>query len=192
MHLTSAQSGEMEALPDSRLTAVVSAVQLVLVANPLLRQIQVSRDAQGGSTLISVEMAPSDNAQSLSYDLLQTVRSTMEAVTTRLGTVRLLSARSQKDESGYALRAKFVRMPEVSAESMCWDLFRKGYCSRGPNCRWSHPQSEDTFRIKVVVTYTAKGVSLDMQGEQQKEKRSSSGESCGPARHKISLEQLVE
>lgn len=192
MCLTSAMSGEVEALPNSRLTAVVNAVQLVLAANPLLHQVQISNDMQGGSALISVQMAPTGNAQSMSYDLLQTVRSTMEAVTTRLGTVRLVSARSQKDESSYALRSKFACIPDVSSEGMCWDFVRKGYCPRGSNCRWSHPQNEDSFRIKVVVTYAAKGVPLDVQGEQQKEKRSSSGESCRPARHKISLEQLVE
>jgi hypothetical protein len=187
--VSSGRSSEAEVpVIDSRLTAVVNAVHLVLVSSPSIRQIHISKDGQGGSTLIAAEVVPSGklSAATASYDLLQSVRHTMESVAARLGTARLVSARSQKDDSSYTLRSKFACWPEYCAEGMCWDMFQKGYCPRGSLCRWSHPCDEDVFRIKVVLTHSS--TELAKQGKEL-------AGACEPVpatRHKILLGELLE
>merc|ERR1712100_515624 len=124
-------------------------------------------------TLISAELNDGPSAFARSF----------EAITDRLPTVSLLSARVQKEDTGYSLRSSIALLPPHAQNCMCWDMYRKGHCPRRSQCRWYHPQESDVARIRVSVKY-AQDVSGSFQDQQSWIESSAS-------RHKISLGQLV-
>merc|ERR1712146_217528 len=74
-----------------------------------------------------------------------------EAVTAQLHAVALLSARVQKEDAGYSLRSSVAYAPKEAEDRLCWDLFQRGCCPRRQQCRWYHPESSDTGKIKISI-----------------------------------------
>jgi len=50
----------------------------------------------------------------------------------------------------HGFSALLALMPDKS--QACWEMYRKGFCSRGSACRWQHPTR--SFPINVVVATT--------------------------------------
>lgn len=171
---------------DARTDAVVNAAYLSLVSCGQLKRVTMDRGIQGQSpTLLSAQLeAPlhATNSGVRCYDAMQLVKQSLEAITSQLPTVSLLSARVQKEDFGYSLRASIACLPEGAEGSMCWDMFQKGYCGRRSQCRWYHPQDSDISKLKVTIRYF----------EPAQEYSSSSEETeSSSERHKLVLGDLV-
>jgi hypothetical protein len=169
---------------DSNQDAVVNAVHLALVSCGRAHHIKIDRGVNGkSSVLISAEVQRTVQSSSQPYDVVQLAKQALDAITAQLHTVALLSARVQKEESGYSLRSSVACMPEGSEDRMCWDLFQKGCCPRRKQCQWHHPQDSDISRIKVSIRYAEE--TSNISGEKQPALNSSTG------KRKISLGELV-
>jgi len=170
---------------DTRIEAVLSCLHLALASCGQVRDIKTERGPAGvSSTWISAELQRGPCASARSYDVIHLAKQSLDAITARLPTVTLLSARVQREDSGYSLRSSMACIPDHAQDCMCWDLFRKGHCPRRSSCRWYHPQDSDIARIKISIRY-GEDVS-DIGSEDQLMMNSSD------ARYKISLGELVE
>lgn len=168
---------------DERMDAVANAAFLVLLSCGQLHSIKIEKGTRGQSaTLISAEMQQGPRASARCYDIMHIVKQSLEAITARLPTVALVSARVQKEDCGYSLRSAIACLPDGVEDRVCWDLFRKGYCPRHKQCPWYHPRSTDMHRIKVNIKYIEKT-----------RERSGSGEDTDSSseRHKLHLGELV-
>lgn len=171
---------------DSRTDAVVNAAYLALVSCGQLKRVTMDRGIQGQSpTLLSAQLQASPHAADASarcYAAMQLVKQSLEAITSQLPTVSLLSARVQKEDFGYSLRASIACLPEWAEGSMCWDMFQKGYCGRRSQCRWYHPKDADVSKLKVTIRYVEPAQECSSSSEETE----SSSE-----RHKLCLGELV-
>jgi len=171
---------------DSRTDAVVNAAYLALVSCGQLKRVTMENGIQGQSpTLLCAQLKGSPHAANASarcYDAMQLVKQSLEAITSQLPTVSLLSARVQKEDFGYSLRASIACLPEGAEGSMCWDMFQKGYCGRRSQCRWYHPQDSDVSKLKVTIRYFEPAQECSSSSEDTE----SSSE-----RHKLCLGDLV-
>jgi len=169
---------------DTNQDAVVNAVHLALVSCGCAHHIKIDRGVNGkSSTLISAEVQRTGQSTSQPHDVVQLAKQALDAITAQLPTVALLSARVQKEESGYSLRSSVACMPEGSEDRMCWDLFQKGCCPRRKQCQWRHPEDSDISRIKVSIRFAEE--TSDISCEKQPAFNSSTG------KVKISLGELV-
>jgi len=169
------------------LDAVISCLHLALTSCGQIRDIKTERGPMAtrygtSPILISGELQSGPCASSRSYDVVHLTKQALEAITARLPTITLLSARVQKDECGYSLRSSIACIPDHAQDCMCWDMFRKGYCPRRSLCRWYHPQDSDLARIRVSIRYGEDGSDGDEQFRT----------STSMARHQISLGALVQ
>lgn len=174
---------------DSRMEAIVSCVHLALFSSGQVCNIGVESSSLlwNSATVVTAEVPGGADAQSRSYGVMQLTKQALEAITERLPTVALLSARVQKEDSGYSLRSSIALLPEHAKNCMCWDMFRKGHCPRRSQCRWYHPQDSDIARIRVSIKYGQDAnPSVKMQQLQQQWMNLSS------SRPKISLGELVQ
>jgi len=168
---------------DARTDAVVNAAHLALLSCGQLRTIKIEHGITGQSpTLIIAELSRGADAASRCYDVVHLAKQALEAITARLPTTALLSARMQKEDCGYSLRSNIACLPQGAENCMCWDTFHQGHCKRRSQCRWYHPQDSDISRIKVIVRYSELN---DITGEEQL------ASSSLPEKHKISLGELV-
>jgi len=133
--------------------------------------------------MIVAELQSGPRASSRCYEAIHLARQALEEITTRLDTVALLSKRVQKEDRGYSMRSNIACIPMSARDSMCWDLFHKGYCPRRTKCQWYHPQESDIARIKVNIRCSEK-----MNGCSSEEQAPAS---VPAVRHKISLGELV-
>lgn len=134
---------------ESRLDAVTNAVYLALVSCGQTCHIKIEKGVGGVSpTLLTAEL---QNGPRSCYDAIHLARQALEAITTRLDSVALLSKRVQKEDRGYSLRSSVACIPSGAQNSMCWDFFNKGNCPRRCKCQWYHPQGSDIERFKVVI-----------------------------------------
>merc|ERR1711988_1126016 len=86
-------------LGDVRIAAVVSSIQSALSSCGHIHQIKVEQGASGPSSLlISAEL--NSHSQTKAYDVMQLAKKSLEAISSRLESARLLSARVQKEERG--------------------------------------------------------------------------------------------
>merc|ERR1711977_143149 len=134
-------------------------------------------------TLIIAELSRGADAASRCYDVVHLAKQALEAITARLPTTALLSARIQKEDCGYSLRSNIACLPQGAEDCMCWDMFKQGYCPRRGQCQWYHPRDSDIHKIKVSIRYTLEA--SDDFGEEQLMANSA------PEKHKISLGALV-
>lgn len=170
---------------DTRIEAVLSCLHMALASCGQVHDIKTERGPAGvSSTWISAELQRGPCASARSYDVIHLAKQSLDAITARLPTVTLLSARVQREDSGYSLRSSMACIPDHAQDCMCWDLFRKGHCPRRSSCRWYHPQDSDIARIKISIRY---GEDVSDVGSEDQPKMSSSD-----ARYKISLGALVE
>jgi len=167
--------------------AVVNAVFLALTSCSRAHNIKIHRDLNGSSsTLISAEVKSGARASSCSYEVVHLAKQALDAIAAQLDNVALLSARVQREDSGYSLRSSIACVPEGVEDRMCWDFFQKGCCPRKKQCRWHHPQDSDIKRIKISIRYSQySDEAADISGEKQLALNSSAG------RHKIFLGELV-
>jgi len=169
---------------DTRLEAVTNAVYLVLMSCGQARHVKVEKGVKGVSpTLISAELPTGPGCSSRCYDTVHLARRALDEITTRLPTTTLLSARVQKEEHGYSLRSSIACIPAGAEDSMCWDVFHKGYCPRRRQCQWYHPQEADIARVKVSIRCTE-----EVEGVSSEEQLPTG---LAALRHKISLGELV-
>lgn len=169
---------------DTRMDAVVNAVYLLLASSGQIGQIKVEQGLTGQSpTLISAELQRGPQASTRCYEVMQLVKQTLSSITTQLPTAALLSARVQKEESGYSMRSSVACVPESAQDKMCWDTFRTGYCPRRSQCRWYHPESSDIGKVKVVIKFAAE---MKPASSEAQHVTGSSKE-----RHQISLGELL-
>merc|ERR1740138_923014 len=94
-----------------------------------------------------------DGALSVShcYQLMQGVKQHLSSSVAYSEGLNLLSARNQKEDYGYSLRASIACIPEDKAHHMCWDVLRKGSCSKRKFCQWYHPKACDIVKFKIVI-----------------------------------------
>lgn len=169
---------------DARVAAVVDAIYIALASSGKAGNIHVDKNPQQGPhTTISAEVQPEDESASDGYNLIQLAKQSAEAISERLSTIKLLSARVQKEHDFYGLRMSIAGLPENAKSDLCWDVCQRGYCPRRDSCRWHHPQDDDIFRVKVTIRYS-KGWSRDSIPHQLT--------SCGSSgKHKLSLGELI-
>lgn len=175
---------------DSQMDAVANAVYIALVSSGEIRKVKVEKGKDKvekgilgkSAESISAELHAGPNGKARCYDTIQKAKRALDTITERLPNVTLLSARLQKEESGYSLRSAIACIPSGSEDGMCWDLFKKGYCPRRTQCRWNHPQASDTCRLKISIRFSE---DLGLQDEQQELDNKSS------ERQKINLGDLV-
>jgi len=172
------------ATADTRFDAVTYAVYLAILSKGNAQRVNMDKGVQGLSpTLISAQLQSGSSNTARCYDAVHLARQVLEEITTRLGTVVLLSKRVQKEDSGYSLRSSIACIPCGKEDFMCWDLFKNGSCPRRGKCQWYHPQESDIGRVKVSIRCTEE--SNQVLSEEQLPTGS-------PAvRHKISLGDLV-
>jgi len=174
---------------ESQMDAVANAVRMALVSSGEIRKVQVEKGkvkVEKGilgksAESISAELHAGPNGKARCYDTIQRAKRALDTITERLPNVTLLSARLQKEESGYSLRSAIACIPSGSEDGMCWDLFKKGHCPRRTQCRWNHPQASDTCRLKISIRF-----SEDLGLHDEKQELDSS-----PERQKILLGDLV-
>lgn len=139
---------------DARMDAVIACIHLALVSCGRTHQIKVEKGIMGvSSSLISAMHQCGPNASSGAYEVISLTKQAVDAITTRLGTTSLLSARVQKEDCGYSLRASIACVPESAQDCMCWDMFKTGHCPRRSQCRWYHPVDADIGKIKVTIRH---------------------------------------
>jgi len=168
---------------DARMDAVIACIRLALVSCGRTHQIKVEKGIMGvSSTGISALLQCGPHASARAYEVISLTKQALDAITTRLGTTSLLSARVQKEDCGYSLRASIACLPEGAQECMCWDMFKSGHCPRRSQCRWYHPVDSDIGKVKVTIKH--------IEGSEI-----SSEEHLGSyspfSKHKISLGELV-
>jgi len=168
---------------DTRMDAVANAAYLALVSCGQICNIKMEKGIKGQSpSMISAELHGGPRAASRCYDVMQLTKQALEAVTERLPTTALISARVQKEECGYSLRSNIACLPEGAEDRMCWDMYRRGYCPRRSQCRWYHPCDSDIARIKISIRYSEE-VSAILGKEQL--------EPSSLEKHKLSLGELI-
>jgi len=166
---------------DSRLDAVTNAVYLALVSSGQTCQIKIEKGvAEVSPTLLSAELQSGPRS---CYDAIHLARQALEAITTRLDSVALLSKRVQKEDRGYSLRSSVACIPSEARNSMCWDFFNKGNCPRKCKCQWYHPQGSDIERLKVVIKSPEDATGVPVENHPVR---------CSAGRQRISLGDLVQ
>jgi len=175
------QAPAIQPMPkDARMGAVVSCLHMALVSCGRLREIKIDRDLRStSSTWLSAELHSGPCASLRSYEVMNLVKQSLDAIIKRLHTLTLLSSRVQREDWGYSMRCSVACLPSGAEGSMCWDMFRKGHCPRHGQCRWYHPQDSDIGRLKVSVR----------NGEASNEEKLQTG--SPDKKHKISLGELV-
>jgi len=166
----------------------VKAVHLALKTCGRANQIKIDRCPDGrSSTLITAEV----NSGAHTYEVLQLAKGALEAVTAQLHAVALLSARVQKEDAGYSLRSSVAYAPKEAEDRMCWDLFQRGCCPRRQQCRWYHPESSDTGKIKISIKQAQRAI--DVSSEKQPASAASGSSVSGSSAGKriISLGDLL-
>lgn len=133
---------------DTRMNAIVSAAQLVLVACVPPQSLRLEQE--GTTTSISIDLNESPAATLPPHEILQLASQALESVVARVGST-ILSSRIRKQARGYNLQTVVACWPQGCEEGMCWDLLTKGSCPRRGRCRWHHPQPENTMRINVII-----------------------------------------
>lgn len=168
---------------DARMGTVANAISMAILSCGQTHNVKTEKSFDKyPSVAISAEMQPGLHDSSRCYDVVQLGKQAVEAICERLP-LALLSARVQKDEGGYNLRANVAALPEGAEDHMCWDILTQGHCPRRGQCRWNHPQSDDIFKIRVSIRYAEELVTGS--GSEQEESNSP------PKKHKISLGELV-
>jgi hypothetical protein len=163
--------------------AITYAVYLALVSSGKVKQVNVEKGTQGVSATMILAQVQGGSSTTC-YDTIHMTRQVLEEMTTQLNTVILLSKRVQKDDCGYSLRSSVACIPCGQEERVCWDLCKKGSCSRRHNCQWYHPQESDIGRIKVSIRCSDSA--LDVSSADSRPA------STSVVRHKISLGELVQ
>lgn len=150
------QPGEarMQVESEARMDAVTACIRLVLVSCGQTHRINVEKGIMGvSSTLISALLQCGPHASARAYEVISLTKQAVDAITTRLGTTYLLSARVQKEDCGYSLRASIAFVPEGAQDCMCWDMFKNGHCPRRSQCRWYHPVDSHIGKIKATIKH---------------------------------------
>jgi len=169
---------------DTRFDVVTNAIYLALASCGQTRHVKVEKGVPGASsTLISAGLQCGACSTARCYDAVHLAKQALEEVTARLDNVALFSKRVQKEDGGYSLRSSIACVPKGAEDSVCWDLFHKGNCSRRSKCQWYHPQEADIRRVKVSIKCAEEvsGVSNEEQPPA----------GFPVVRHKISLGELV-
>mmetsp|Transcript_3969 Transcript_3969/g.6430 ORF Transcript_3969/g.6430 Transcript_3969/m.6430 type:complete len:484 (-) Transcript_3969:353-1804(-) len=166
---------------DTKMNAVVSAAQLVLIACVPPQSLRLEQE--GTTTSISIDLNEGPAATLPPHEILQLASQALESVVARVGST-ILSSRIRKQARGYNLQTVVACWPQGCEEGMCWDLLTKGSCPRRGRCRWHHPQPENTMRINVIMNqrqgkHHAKNTYEQVQAGSASE------------RHKIRLTELV-
>jgi len=179
------ESPTFEPVPrDSQMDAVISCINLALASCGQVSEIKIEEGPTGkSSTLISAELSSGPRAPARSYEVVQLAKQSLDAITTRLDSICLLSTRVQKEDSGYSLRSSVACIPDDAKDKMCWDMFRSGHCPRRGQCRWYHPQDADVARVKVSIKcneHLSEGCAEEH------------GFSSSIKKHKISLGELIQ
>jgi hypothetical protein len=180
------QAAAFQPVPkDTRMEAVISCIHLALFSSGQAHNIKIENTfLTMSATVVSADVPAGHDAPARAYSVMQLTKSSLEAITSRLPTVALLSSRVQKEDGCYSLRASIACLPDHARNCMCWDLFRTGHCPRRSQCRWYHPQKDDVARIRVFIR-----CAQDMYGAM--EDKPPWNESLY-ARHKLSLGDLVQ
>merc|ERR1719409_2688177 len=101
--------------------AVTNAVYLVLLSCRQIKEIKMESGAMGKSARsLFAELQGGPNAKARCYDVILLARQSLEAITSHLTTVTLLSARVQKEENGYNLRSSIACAPDCAKDKICW------------------------------------------------------------------------
>jgi len=167
---------------DTRLDAITNAVYLALVSCGQACHMKIEKGVPGTSpTLLSVELQSGPRS---CYDAIHLARQALEAITTRLDAVALLSKRVQKEDRGYSLRSSVACLPQGAQDHMCWDLFHKGCCPRRSKCQWYHPAESHIEKFKVSTRCSEEVIGVSKEDQL--------AASFPAERHKISLGELVQ
>lgn len=169
---------------DARIDAIANAIHLALSTSGHAQSIKVEMNpTHKPHVVVLAEVPTGPHSVARCYDLIQLAKQSVEAIAERLPTLVLLSARVQKEEDAYTLRSSIAGFHEGDRQHMCWDILNKGHCPRRSQCRWHHPDEDDTFRIKVSIR-----CKQDQSGMFSHEL---AGNSKAPKRLTISLGDLV-
>eukprot|EP00427_Karlodinium_veneficum_P015628 CAMPEP_0169126908 /NCGR_PEP_ID=MMETSP1015-20121227/35714_1 /TAXON_ID=342587 /ORGANISM="Karlodinium micrum, Strain CCMP2283" /LENGTH=238 /DNA_ID=CAMNT_0009190633 /DNA_START=45 /DNA_END=761 /DNA_ORIENTATION=+ len=133
--------------------AVTSAVSSFLSARLPGHQAKIEDSIVEQSRRVLICVEAQDGALSVSrcYELMQGVKQHLSCSVAYSEGLSLLSARVQKEDSGYSLRSSVACTPVDKADRMCWDVLRRGCCSRRKFCQWYHPQACDLVKFKIVI-----------------------------------------
>jgi hypothetical protein len=169
---------------DSRIDAIANAIHLALSTSGHAQSIKVEMNpTRKPHVIILAEVPTGSHSVSTGYDLIRLAKQSVEAIADRLPTLVLLSARVHKEEGAYTLRSSIAGICDGDRERMCWDILNKGHCPRRSQCRWHHPDEDDTFRIRVSIR-----CNQDQSGMMSHEQ---AGNSKAPRKLTISLGDLV-
>jgi hypothetical protein len=133
---------------DEKSDAVTSAIYSLLAACLPGHSVKTEKVNDEGARKVLISAGVQDGRRC--YQLMQGVKQQLCGSVAYHG-LNLLSARVQKEDSGYSLRSSVVCVPEDKADQLCWDVLRKGSCSRRQCCRWYHPQVCDIVKFKMVI-----------------------------------------
>jgi hypothetical protein len=144
------QEVQNETQKATTMDAIVSAIQRSLPAHV---NVDIKKDltCESQRILLSVDLQNCTRSASKPYDITQIVRQALQCGVAGTGSSALLSARVQKEETGYSLRSSVACFPVCKRNSICWDFLQKGSCPRRNTCRWHHPSSTDIVKFKIVI-----------------------------------------
>lgn len=178
---------------EARMDTVINAACLALSSCGQVVNVNLQRDPAGAApVMIAAELNDGPAAAARCYEVMHLTKQSLEAIAKHLPTIALMSARIQKDESGYSLRSNIACLPEGTEDRMCWDLFTHGHCPRRSQCRWYHPVGDDIHRIRVCVRYAEESSASSSGDEAEEEQMEFPVRSVTKSqKHKISLGELV-
>jgi hypothetical protein len=137
---------------DEKADAITSALYSLLVASlPEDRAVKIERSFSEESRKILFYVDGEDGTRTGCYELMQVVKATLLDSVARSGVLTLLSARVEREEYGYSLRSSVACIFDDKRDQMCFDVLRKGSCSKRMCCPWYHPQPCDIVRFKVAM-----------------------------------------
>jgi hypothetical protein len=155
---------EQELHNEVTIDAIIVAIQTELQSRAPSATLEIKHDVANESrrVVISVDLHTCAQPTARPYNMIQAVRQVLQSgkVAGRVST--LLSARVQKEDSGYSLRSSVACFPDGKRDKMCWDFLQRGSCPRRHICRWHHPSAADIVKFKVVMrsseSQTGKGI----------------------------------
>lgn len=165
------EEGSQDKPVNTRANALVNAVHSAVLSCGRAQQVTIDRDFQGSdgkpTMLISAEVEDGLHASSRSYDVVHVAKQALDAAVAQTKTVKFVSARVQKEDSSYSLRSSIACVPEGVQDRLCWDMFQKGYCNRGMQCRWTHLKNTQCDIVRVKVSVKRAGETSDISSEEQ-------------------------
>jgi hypothetical protein len=138
---------------DAHLAELTSAIQASIAMRLPATSVSIEKVTTEESTkgTVFAEVPIGSLSISQCYDAMQQARQTLADAASRSDALILLSARVQKEDSGYSLRSSVACVPSNVHDKVCWEIVRHGSCPRNKCCKWWHPQAVDLIKLKIVI-----------------------------------------